>query len=390
MNGRAILSAFVIFVTFVTVDCRECYTSATSPDSKCPASKPKCCGTRRYGRHNRCAMSCVHFKCETNFDCDGLTCCSGNCSHNKNCLPVTTWGVVGIVVVSLFILLILFRSCQWCRKISKICRRQDTRTTSEEQANNEPPFEVFEFENHGFITPMAPPAYESVVQNTGSRTDGNPPVYNLNLQTIINNSSTNDPASSSNFEINISIRGSALLNNDFPPSYSEISHSGDDDGQPPLYSSSQGGDFEERRLTLSYSDEPPPYSLNEESPNVITTDESSNTTTDPGNITTDPGNITTDPISIDDDSTLGNDNSSFEELQTVSSSIPEADNDQNSHHSSNVYETAPNSCESTDEIVNNEQSCYNVNQDANTTSSDSSNTSSQCDSTVSETTTTNF
>ena len=372
MNVR--LSILIIFLGFLTVECRKCFTSISnslriSSDvyDKCPVSIPKCCGTRR----DRCAKSCVDFKCETNDDCDGLSCCSGNCSNNKNCLPVTTWGVVGIAVVSLFILLILFRACHWCRK-RKLWTRQDTRTTSEEQTNNEPPFVVSDFDNHGFITPMAPPAYESVVQNTGSRTDGNPPVYNLNLQTLINNSSTNDPGSN-NFEVNISIRGSALLNNDFPPSYSEISHSSDDDdGQPPLYSSSQGGveNCEERRLTLSYSDEPPPYSLNEESP-------------------TDPGNITTDP-SIDEDSTLSQDNTSSGEVQIVSGSSPEADNEQTSHHSSNVHEIALTSSEFTHEISNDEQSCYNVNQDEDNASTDLSNNSSQSDSIVSVTTTTHF
>ena len=374
MDVRVNLSTFIIFIGLVIVDCRRCTTS--SPDTsygKCPDSKPKCCGTKRNGRQNMCATSCVHFKCETNFHCDGLTCCSGYCSENKNCLPVTTWGVVGIAIVCLFILLVLFRTCQWCRKRAKVCTRRDSRTTSEEQGdNNEPPFVVSDFENHGFITPMAPPAYESVVQNTGSRTDGYPPVYNLNLQTIINNSSRNDPGSN-NLEVNISIRGSAMFN-DFPPSYSEISNPRDDDD-------GQGGvaNFGERTLALSYSDEPPPYSLSEESteesPENTTREEASNTTTD---------------LSIDEDSTLSHDDTSLRELQTVNSSIPEADNQQLSNHSSNVNETTLTNSESRDEILNDEQPSYDVNEDEDTSSSDLSNNSSQSDGTVSETATTYF
>ena len=337
MDARIILLTFVIFVGLRTVECRQCYTSASSSNTGnkygvCPMNKPKCCGTRRNGRHNRCATSCVRFKCETNFDCDGLTCCSGNCSEKKNCLPVSTWGVVGIAVVCLFMLLALFRACRWCRK-------QKVSTRQEEQTHNEPPFVVSDFDNHGFITPMAPPPYDSIVQNTGSRTDGNPPVYSLNLQTIINNSSRNDP-SSNNFEVNISIRGTTMFADDFPPSYNEIGNSNDNDGQAPLHTSSQGGaeNFEERRLTLSYSDEPPPYSVNEES----TTEESADISTRESE-----SNSTTDS-NIDEDCTFSHDNASSGELQTVSSSISPADTEQIFSDSSDGQETTSTSSESRD------------------------------------------
>ena len=339
MDARIILLTLVVFLGLGTVDCRQCYSSASSINTgskygECPINKPKCCGTRRNGRHNRCATSCVHFKCETNFDCDGLTCCSGNCSEKKNCLPVSTWGVVGIAVVCLFMLLALFRACQWCRK-QKVCTRQEEHTP-----HNEPPFVVSDFDNHGFITPMAPPPYDSIVQNTGSRTDGNLPVYSLNLQTIINNSSRDDP-SSNTFEFNISIRGTTMLADDFPPSYNEISNSNDNDGQPPLYTSSEGDveNFEERRLTLSYSNEPLPYSVNEESTtevsaDIATRESESNSTTD---------------SNIDEDSTYSHANASSRELQTVSSSISATDTEQIFNDSSDVQETTSTSSECRDQ-----------------------------------------
>ena len=334
MLARIILLTFVIFLELGTVECLQCYTSASSINTgskygECPMNKPKCCGTRRNGHHNRCATSCVHFKCETNFNCDGLECCSGYCSEKKNCLPVSTWGVVGIAVVCLFMLLALFRACRWCRK-QKFCTQQ------EEQTHNEPPFVVSNFDNHGFITPMAPPPYNSIVQNTGSRTDGNPPVYSLSLQTIINNSSRNDP-SSNNFEVNISIRGTTMFADDFPPSYNEIGNSNDDDGQPPSYTSSQGGveNFEERRLMLSYRDEPPPYSVNEES----TTEESADITTRESE-----SDSTTDS-NIDEDSTFSHNNASSGELQTT---ISTADTEQIFNNCSDVQETASTISESSD------------------------------------------
>ena len=328
MNIRVIFSSLTIFLGILNIECRRCVTSSRLENGKCPVSKPKCCGSRLNGRHNRCATSCVHFTCHTNFDCDGLTCCSGNCSKSKNCLPVTTWGVVGIAVVCLFAFLASFRACQWCHK-RKARARESTRTTNEEPANNEPannepPFVVSNFENYGFIAPMAPPAYESVVRNTGPRTDGDPPLYNLNLQTIINNSSANN-SGSNNFEVNISIRGSAMFTNDFPPSYSEISDSGDDNGEPVSYNSSQEGveDLETATLTHSYSDEPPPYSLNEEStaeesPDITRDELASLSTTGPDNSRTNPWPNT------DEDSNLGEDTTS-EEVCTISNSIPEVD-----------------------------------------------------------------
>ena len=349
MSVRAILSILIIFLGFLTAECRKCFNSVSNSlvsnynyrlYGECPSRIPKCCGIRQ----DACATTCVNFECETNDDCDGLTCCSGNCSSEKNCLPVTTWAIVGIAVVSLFLLLALCRISQWCCK-RKVSTRQNTRTTSEEQAYNDPPpFVVSDFENHGFVTPMAPPSYESVVQNTGSRTDDDALLYNLNLQTRINNSSTDDPGSN-NLEVNISIRGSAMFINDFPPSYSEISNSGDGDGQQPYGCQEVVENFEER-LTLNYANQPPPpYSLDEEStseesPSIITREES-------------PSNTTTDS-SIDEDSTLIHYNASRGERQTVSSSISEADNQSMSTHSSNVNDNS----ESRDEILSYESTYF--------------------------------
>ena len=363
MTVRVNLSILVIlFLGLLTVECRRCFNYLSNslrssyPYRDCPVSEPKCCGIQQ----NTCVTTCEDFKCETNDDCDGLICCGGACTKSKSCLPLSTWGVVCIAVVFLFILLASIRACQWYRK-RKVSTRQ------EEQTHNEPPFVVSDFDNHGFITPMAPPPYDSIVQNTGSRTDGNPPVYSLNLQTIINNSSRNDP-SSNNFEVNISIRGATMFADDFPPSYNEIGNSNDNDGQPPLYTSSQGGaeNFEERRLRLSYSDEPPSYSVNEES----ATDEF------PNNNTRESESDTTTDSNIDEDSTVSHDNASSGELQTVSSSISAADTEQIFNNSSDVHETTSSS-ECRDEVSNNEQSRCNVNQDEETSLSNLSNNSNQ-------------
>ena len=377
MTVRVSLSILlIIFLGLLTVECRRCFNylsnslRSSDPYRDCPVSEPKCCGIQQ----NTCVTTCENFKCETNDDCDGLICCGGDCTKSKSCLPLSTWGVVGIAVVFLFILLASIRACQWCRK-RKVCTQQ------EEHTHNEPPFVVSDFDNHGFITPMAPPPYDSIVQNTGSRTDGNPPVYSLNLQTIINNSSRNNP-SSNNLEVSISIRGATTLADDLPPSYNEISNSNDDDGQPPLYTSSQGGvqNLEERRLRLSYSDEPPSYSVSEES----TTEEF------PNNNTGESESDTTIDSNIDEDSTVSQDNTSSCEFQTASSSISAADTEQIFNDNSDVHET-PSSSEFRDEISNNEQSRSNVNQDEETSSSNLSNNSNQSVYfTVSESTTTRF
>ena len=339
MNTSVILSLLVVFLGTFKVECRKCFTSSRMKDGKCPVSRPKCCGSRLNGRHNRCATSCVHFKCQTNFDCDGLTCCGGNCSKSKNCLPVTTWGVVGIAVVCLIGLVGLFRACQLCYK-RNTRTRESTGTTNEEPANHERAFVVSEFANDGFIAPMAPPTYESVVRDTEPRTEGDPPVYNLNLQTIINNSSTNN-SGANNFELNISIRGSAMFINDFPPSYSEISNSRDDNGEPVSRDSSQENalNLDITMVTHSYGDEPPPYNLNEEStteesPNEeSTTEESTNI---PGNelvssTTTGADNLGINP-NIDEDFTVGEEISS-DEIRTVSNSFPEIDTERSLHSS---------------------------------------------------------
>ena len=346
MNVRIVLSILLIYLGLLTVECRKCLKFVTNSlisryaYVECPENKPKCCGPKQ---SNTCATSCLDLKCEKNLDCDGLTCCSGKCSHTDNCLSVTTWAAVGIAIVNVFILLALFRACKWWRK-RKARTQESTRTTNEEPAYNEPPFVVSDFENHGFIAPMAPPAYESVVRNTGHGTDGEPPLYNLNLQTIINNSSTNNPGFN-NFEVNISIRGSAVFSDDFPPPYDEITNSGDDgvdsdNGQSPTNSSIQEGtvNFERRTLTHSYSGEPPPYSLNEES----TTEDSRNNTTieeSPTNSTTSQENTETQQ-DLDEDSSLGDNIASPGELHRISSSIPEIRNERNSHNGSNIHDNS--------------------------------------------------
>ena len=362
MGFRVTLSIFILLLGLLPVYSIRCSSSQSMSNYKCPDSRPKCCGTRRNGRQSTCATSCIHFKCETNFDCDGLTCCSGNCSNKHSCLAVTTWGVVGIAIVCLFVVLALFRTCQWCRKM-KCCRQQDRRVTNEE-VNNEPPFVVSDFENHGFITPMAPPTYESVIENTGTRNESNPPVYNLNLQTIINNSSTNDPRSN-NFEVNISIRGSTMFVNDFPPSYSEISNSCDGVDQT-LSSSGDNDNIQQRRLRLSYSDEPPPYSLNEQTQNSLSTEAS-------------PSNTTREQFNMENDVALEHVNDS-EEGQQLNRSISNTDSSQNSPHGSIAERTVFSSSEPTDDLGNDEQPCCNINQYENNTSSESQGNSRQSES----------
>ena len=330
MKVRVNLSILIIFLGLLTVESRRCFSLLSDLYRECPGGVPKCCGIGQ----NTCARTCEGFKCEKNDDCDGFICCGGECA--KSCSPVSTWAVVGIAVVCLFILLTVFRACQWCRK-RKVCTQQD-------QAPHEPPFVVSDFDNHGFMTSVAPPAYDSVVQNTGSRTGCDPPVYSLNLQTMLNNSSRNDPASN-NFEVNISIRGSTMLADDFPPSYNEISNSSDDNVQPTLYTSSQGEgveNSEERRLRLSYSDEPPPYSLSEES----TTEESPNNTTRESNI----------------DENFSHDNTLCEELRNNLVSVSHVIEQLSDDHS-NIHETGFGSCECRYETSNDEQSCCNVNQE---------------------------
>ena len=368
MYARAIFLLFIIFHGFFTSQgSRRCVVSHTSANNygQCPASTPKCCGTTRYGRRNGCATSCESFACHSNLDCDGLVCCSGKCSSNKNCLPVTTWGVVGIAIVSLFVLLASFRLCQLCRT-RKCCTRRDTRAPTEDQAYNEPPFVVSDFDNYGFNTPMAPPSYDSVVRDRESRPDGNLSVYNLNLQTIINNSSTIDPGPN-NFEVNISIRGSTMFNNDFPPSYSEINNAGDNGDHPPSYSSNQGVE--------NIEEVPPPYSLDEESQSDRPTDES-------------PNNITTGSR-IAEDFVYGN--QGVEGRQEENSSVTEADSEQATPTCCNSdVQDVLDGAHSTGELLNYEQPCCSESLEDDTVFSELSNSSSGSDCAVSETTSTQF
>lgn len=287
---RVILSALITFHGFLTFECRKCYIfqrhSFTSDGVliDCPNARPSCCGVRR----NTCDTSCVNYKCETNADCDGLTCCSGNCSNNKNCEAMkTTWVVVSIIVAGLLLTLGLFGTYQWYRKRKALVTRPDTSTATEHQINNRPPFLVSDFDNHGFIAPMAPPSYESVVQNTALEREGHPPVYNLNFQTVINNSTT-DEINFNNFEVNISIRQESIFT-DFPPSYRDISNAVEcTDSLPPsrlpFHSLCSEGTVENtaesRVMPVNHGNEPPPYSLNEESQTSIMAQESNNTTSE--------------------------------------------------------------------------------------------------------------
>ena len=360
-----LLSILLIHLGLSTVECRRCLNLVTNSLRsayayvECPENKPKCCGPKQ---SNTCSTSCLGLKCDQNSDCDGLRCCSGKCSHADSCLSVTTWVVVGIVVINIVILLVLFRVYKWWRK-RKASTRESTRTTDEEASNNEPPFVVSDFENHGFMAPMAPPAYESVVRDTEPRTEGDPPVYNLNLQTIINNSSTNNPGSN-NFEVNISIRGSTMFNDDFPPPYDEIGNSGDDGdhSQSPTNRPLQEGTetFERGTLTHTYSGNPPPYSLNDESttedlPNITRVESPSDNTTSAESTETN--------LNIDEDSSWHENITPPRELHTISSTIPEVHNERISHSSSNINENVLGSLGSGDETSNEQHLSYNTNED---------------------------
>ena len=345
MIVRVSLSLFLIFIGFSTtfIECRKCVNSATSHDDyrACPAKQPKCCGLRRHGHRSTCEKSCVNFRCETNRECGGLACCNGHCSASKNCLPVTTWGVVGIAIVSLFVVLAMFRACHWCRKRNKVLLPDNTTSTISEAPINRVPFVVSDFENHGFLASMAPPPYDIVVQNDRSRSNDQPPQCNLNLQTIMNNSSSNSTASN-NFvhEVNISIVGSTMFNNDFPPSYFEINrdiNSPGEDNVGQAHSSSEGNaESFQGRGTLGFGDEPPPY--------------------------TPPNNTDS---SMEEDSTLNHENSSEEEIQTVSSSAIETDIEQPVDHHSNVREETVHSSEATGEMLNSGAQCLSGNEGDN-------------------------
>ena len=363
----------VLMLCVASVESRKClnYVSDSFKSSdayvECTGNKPKCCGTRQ----NTCEISCSNFDCETDNDCDGLRCCGGECS--RDCLPLTTWGLVGVVTVGICIIIALFRTCRWCYR-RKFNRPQHNRSTNE-QVHEQPPFVVSDFENDSFYTPMAPPAYENVVQNTGLRNDGYPVVYNVGLQTTINNVLGDDPHSN-NFELNISIRGSNMFDDDFPPIYNETRDISNNDGGNDMNESLSNNSIwrsdenSQQRVVDGRHDEPPPYRLSEE-----TTPEES-----PNNLTRELADNTGTDQSIDEDSTLNNRNISFEELQTISSSAGE---DEHIGKIDNGTQRTPPYSE-----INHKQHCQNINQSITTPRI--SDRSSQDDDAVSETTTTHF
>lgn len=256
MNLSIFLSVIALIVQFYEVEghiCRTSYSSSAKGNS-CPQNKPKCC---RHRIHRECALSCEHYYCKSNNECEGLKCCNGKCSKQNDCFFLSSWGVFGVGSVCLIALVSVYSTCRWYRRRKTLIRPSDEtleieRRTNDCEERNQLPFMVLAFENNEPFFPLSPPTYDRAVENPEDRGDL-PTYHSLNVQTLLDDDD--------NHELNSSVRGFRVTMNDFPPPpYSQINHQDTQNGDElPLYEN----DNDETQIVLSDELEPPPYSLHE-------------------------------------------------------------------------------------------------------------------------------